>query len=108
MVLEGGWAVVLVTAGSYEEALKIGRRLVEARLAACVNIVREVTSIYWWEGRVEEGGEALLIVKTTFEKLESLIKEVKKIHSYSVPEIIALPVVAGSSDYLRWVRESTS
>jgi len=106
--LEGGWVVVLITASTREEALKIGRMLVEAKLAACVNIVRDVTSIYWWEGKVEEGGELLLIVKTTFEKLESLIKEVRKIHSYSVPEIIAIPVVAGNPDYLRWVRESTS
>ncbi|MGB9827521.1 MAG: divalent-cation tolerance protein CutA [Thermosphaera sp.] len=107
-MLEGGWVVVLITASTREEALKIGRMLVEAKLAACVNIVRDVTSIYWWEGKVEEGGELLLIVKTTFEKLESLIKEVRKIHSYSVPEIIAIPVVAGNPDYLRWVRESTS
>ncbi len=106
--MEGGWAVVLVTAGTYEEAFKIGRRLVEARLAACVNIVKDVTSIYWWQGRVEEGGEVLLIIKTTFEKLESLIQEIRKTHSYSVPEIIAIPVVAGNPDYLRWVRESTS
>ncbi|QOR94917.1 divalent-cation tolerance protein CutA [Thermosphaera chiliense] len=106
--MEGGWVVVLITASTREEALKIGRMLVEAKLAACVNIVRDVTSIYWWEGKVEEGGELLLIVKTTFEKLESLIKEVRKIHSYSVPEIIAIPVVAGNPDYLRWVRESTS
>ncbi|MEM0378358.1 MAG: divalent-cation tolerance protein CutA [Thermosphaera sp.] len=106
--MEGGWILVLITTSNYEEASKIARTLVESKLAACVNIVREVSSIYWWEGKIEQSGESLLLVKTTIERLENLVRKVKEEHSYSVPEIIAVPIIGGNKDYLSWIRASTS
>ncbi len=104
-MLGGGWLVVYVTAPR-EEAEKLATTLVEEKHAACINIVGEVTSIYWWKGRVERDKEALLIIKTSIEKLEALVKRIREIHSYSVPEIIALPITAGNPDYLAWIRDS--
>lgn len=95
--------VVLVTAGSQEEAQQIAQSLVKELLAACVNIVPGVTSVYCWEGEVQRDQEWLLIVKTRREVLDSLIRRVKALHSYDVPEIIALPLVGGSEVYLRWL-----
>src|ERR1051325_4984926 len=95
--------VVLVTAGSAEEGDRIAHELVEERLAACVNRIQRVQSIYRWEGKVENSQEELLIIKTRqdlFPRLESRIRE---IHSYSVPEIIALPLSQGSAPYLQWL-----
>lgn len=106
--MEGGWILVLITASNPEEASKIANILVESKLAACVNIVREVTSLYWWEGRIESGRESLLLVKTTIEKLDNLVRRVREVHSYSVPEIIAIPILGGNKDYLHWIRASTS
>ncbi len=99
--------VVIVTASNEEEAAKIGKALVEERLAACANIVPKIRSIYRWEGKVQDDPEALMLIKTTDDLFEALIKRVKELHSYSVPEIIALPIGAGSSDYLSWIEEST-
>jgi periplasmic divalent cation tolerance protein len=100
------YAVVLITAPDRESGVKIARRLLEKRLAACVNIA-PVSSMYWWEGKIEESSEVLLVVKTTSERLGDLIKEVRAIHPYKVPEIIALPITAGLADYLDWVRRET-
>ena len=97
--------VVLVTAGSEEEARTISHKLIHEELVACVNIVPAVQSIFQWEGKITEETESLLILKTTnhvFPKLEAAIKTH---HSYSVPEIIALPIKIGSLDYLSWVRQ---
>ena len=102
-----GEVVVLITAGSSEEARKIGHCLVGAGLAACANIVPTVRSIFRWEGQVTEEEETLVIVKTVSESFDSLEAMVKANHSYSVPEIIALPIEAGSDSYLSWVREMT-
>lgn len=99
--------VVLITAASREEADRIARRLVEDRLAACVNIVPQVRSLFVWEGRLSQEDEVLLVVKSRRTRFQQLTTAVKRLHSYSVPEIIALPVVMGSADYLRWVSEST-
>ncbi len=99
--------VVLITAGSGDEAATIARALVDEHLAACVNIVPEVRSLFFWEGKTQDAREALLICKSRRPLLDRLIKKVKSVHSYTVPEIIALPVVAGSREYLDWVREST-
>ncbi len=99
--------VVLVTAPSREEAEKIARLLVEAKLAACVNVVDSVTSIFRWAGDVSVASESLLIIKTQQARFPSLIEAVKKHHAYSVPEIIALPIVCGEASYLDWIREST-
>lgn len=99
--------VVLITAPPGEMARTIARRLVDARLAACVNIVMSVESVYRWEGQRCEELEWLLVIKTRKLLFDRLAAEVKTLHNYTVPEIIALPIVAGSADYLRWVLEST-
>ena len=99
--------VVLVTCGSEEEALKIAHSLVEEHLAACVNLISPIRSIYRWEGKILDEREWLLIVKTQRQRFEELEKKVKSLHSYSVPEIIGLPIVEGSSSYLNWLAEMT-
>ena len=99
--------VVLVTCGSEEEALKIANVLVEEHLAACVNLVSPIRSIYRWEGKIWDEKEWLLIIKTQRTKFEDLAKRVKALHSYSVPEIIALPITDGSPAYLNWIEENT-
>ena len=99
--------VVLVTCGSEEEALKIANALVESRLAACVNLVAPIRSIYRWEERIWDEKEWLLIIKTQRDRFEDLEKKVKSLHSYSVPEIVSLPIVEGSSSYLNWITENT-
>lgn len=99
--------VVLVTCGSAAEARGIARGVVRKRLAACANILSApVESVYRWKGKVEEAREYLLIIKTTAQRLKQLEKEVKRLHRYEVPEFIALPVSAGSRQYLRWIEES--
>ena len=99
--------VVLVTCGSEEEALKIAHSLVEERIAGCVNLVSPVRSIYRWEGKIWDEKEWILIIKTQRERFEELEKKVKSIHSYSVPEIVGLPIVEGASPYLKWLEEMT-
>ena len=99
--------VVLVTCGTEKEARKIARAVVEQRVAACANIVTTpVHSIYRWKGKVESAKEFLLIIKTTQSRFPKLEAEVKRLHSYDVPEIIALPIARGSSNYLTWISES--
>ena len=100
--------VVFVTVGSEEEGLRIARTVVEEQLAACVNMITAVRSIYSWKGQVCDDPEVLLVIKTrqaVFPRLEARVKE---LHSYDVAEVIALPVTAGSSDYLNWVLACTS
>jgi len=99
--------VVLITTASEEEAQKIGRILVEDGLVACANIIPAVRSIFRWEGQVTEEQEVLLVLKSVSEAFDSLEATVKAHHSYSVPEIIALPIQTGSEPYLEWVRETT-
>ncbi len=99
-----GYAVVLITAPRGDARI-IADAVLKERLAACVNIVDGVHSVYWWQGRIEEGEEALLIVKTRVEALGSLIEAVRRVHPYEVPEIIALPIMAGFSKYLEWIDE---
>jgi periplasmic divalent cation tolerance protein len=99
--------VVLVTCGSRREARKIARALVERRLAACVNeIGAPVTSIYRWKGKVETAEEFLLVIKTTKERLAGLREAIRGLHSYEVPEIIAMQIVEGSRPYLDWIAKS--
>jgi len=99
--------VVLVTCGTLSESRKIARRVVERRLAACVNVLRSpMDSYYTWKGKLEVAREYLLVMKTTSKRLAELEKEVKRLHSYDVPEFIALPVAAGSKDYLTWLESS--
>ena len=99
--------VVLVTCGSRKEARKIARALVERRLAACVNeIGAPVTSVYRWKGKLETAEEFLLAIKTTKKRFPALREAVRELHSYEVPEIIALPIIEGSRAYLDWIAES--
>jgi len=99
--------VVFVTCGSEEEALKIANALIEEHLAACTNLVSPIRSIYRWEGKIWDEKECLLIIKTQKQRFEELERKVKSLHSYSVPEIISLPIVEGSSSYLNWLVEMT-
>jgi len=99
--------VVLVTCGSEDEALKIANILVEDHLAACVNLVAPIRSIYRWEGKIWDEKEWLLIIKTQKHRFEALEKKVKSLHSYSVPEIISLSITNGSSAFLNWIGENT-
>jgi periplasmic divalent cation tolerance protein len=104
-----GEIVMLVTCGSLREARRIARSLVAGRLAACVNVAgAPVESIYRWKGKVERASERLLIIKTTNSRFRKVRDAVLKLHSYDVPEIIALPIVAGDANYLRWLRSSAA
>ncbi|UCH91296.1 MAG: divalent-cation tolerance protein CutA [Nitrospirota bacterium] len=99
--------VVLVTVGSEAEAANIARALVEKRLVACVNILPGVRSIFQWEGKVTEESECLLVAKTVSQVFEQVATAVKSLHSYSVPEVIALEIQHGLPEYLSWVRDIT-
>lgn len=95
--------VVLMTAGSREEAARLAEMLVASRLAACVQIMPEMESIYWWNDQIERSPEILLLAKTTPENFAELEQEVRALHSYETPEIIALPVTIASAPYLEWL-----
>jgi periplasmic divalent cation tolerance protein len=99
--------VVYITAPNEDEAAKISKTLVEEKHAGCINIVKNMRSIYRWQGKIEDESEVLMIVKTQRHLFESLKNRVKELHSYTVPEIIAMPVIEGSEDYLRWLKEVT-
>ena len=98
--------VVFMTAANGEEAARLADMLVGAHLAACVQILPKMESVYRWEGRIERQSEILLLAKTTREKFDDLEREVRALHSYETPEIIAISVVAGSSRYLEWLEQS--
>lgn len=95
--------VVLNTCANQEEAERIARRLVEEHVAACVNVVAGVRSFYRWQGAIESSEEWLLVIKTTREKFDALRTTLEKAHSYDIPEIVALPIVEGSTNYLNWI-----
>ncbi len=99
--------LVYITCSNFEEAKKIGKKLIEERLAACVNIVEKIFSIYWWQGKIEEANEALLIAKTNERNLESLMKRVKELHSYTVPAILAIKIEKGYEEFLKWLDKET-
>jgi len=98
--------IVLMTAANNAQARRIAEGLVKSRLAACVNIVKDVRSIFVWQGKVNRQPEVILMAKSTKARFKAIVKLVKSLHSYQVPEIIALPVIDGSKDYLRWIDES--
>ncbi|MBI4636271.1 MAG: divalent-cation tolerance protein CutA [Candidatus Rokubacteria bacterium] len=100
--------LVLSTAASAEEGLGIGRRLVAERLAACVNVVPAARSVFFWEGALHETDEALLMIKTRRDRYPVLEDRIRALHSYSVPEILAIPIASGSPAYLEWLRETVS
>ncbi len=101
------YIVVLITASKEEEAAKIAKDIVTSRLAACVNIVRGIRSIYRWQEKIEDEGEVLMIVKARRNLFGELKERVKELHSYTVPEIIALPIIEGSEEYLKWLGDET-
>jgi periplasmic divalent cation tolerance protein len=95
--------VVLTTCSSREEAQRIARRLVEARLAACVQVSAPIQSVYHWQGAVEESEETMLVIKSSRPLWERLRVEIVRLHSYSTPEVVALPIIDGAPDYLAWM-----
>lgn len=95
--------LVYVTAADREEALRIGRAVVEARLAACVNVVDGMSALYHWAGKIETGTESILLAKTTAARLPALMSAIRQHHSYDCPCIVALPLVDGDADYLAWI-----
>jgi len=97
------YVFVYITTSGEEESKNIGEALVEERLAACVNIIPFIESIYLWKGKIEEDTESLLIVKTKSGNIDKIIKRVKEIHSYETPAILAVPIIEGSEDYLDYL-----
>lgn len=98
--------VIFVTCANLKEARRIAKGLLEKKLAACVSITSPVESFFWWEGKIDHAEEVLLIIKSKKTKLPALMQLVKSLHSYQVPEIIALPVTQGYRPYLRWIDAS--
>lgn len=100
------YTVILSTVPTEEEAKKITQTLLQEKLVACVNIIKSVESFFWWEGKIDNANEILLVIKTLEKNIPFVIKRIKELHSYTVPEIVALPIIGGNSDYLRWIGES--
>ncbi len=96
-------ALVYITTSGKKESKKIGRTIVEERLAGCVNIISTIESLYWWKGEIEEDNESILIAKTKVSNIENIIKRVKEIHSYENPAILAIPIINGSKEYLDYL-----
>jgi len=99
---------VYMTTSSDQEAKMIGKQLVEKRLAACVNILPQMESFYWWEGKVDNSNECVLIAKTTKARVQSLTAVVKALHSYDCPCVVTLPIDQGNPDYMNWLKENVS
>jgi periplasmic divalent cation tolerance protein len=98
--------VVFSTASNKKEAERISKALLTSKLVACVNIIHNIKSIFWWQGRLDQAGECLLVIKSRKKNLDKIIRLIKDKHSYDVPEIIALPIIGGNKDYLNWIDES--
>ncbi|MBI5145322.1 MAG: divalent-cation tolerance protein CutA [Candidatus Omnitrophica bacterium] len=98
--------VIFITCAHKKEAENIAKALIKNKLAACVNIVDKINSLFWWQGKVDCAQEVLLIIKSKRTKLNKIIKLVKSRHSYQVPEIIALPIIGGYKPYLNWINDS--
>ena len=98
--------IVLTTAGSETEARKMAQTLVERRLAACVNIIPRIQSVYRWEGKVEETEECLLLIKTVKAREDQVRTAIRELHTYDLPECIAIPIESGSAEYLKWLSDS--
>lgn len=107
MSKEGKIAIVYATTESYEKARKIASSLLESKLVACVNIIPKMHAIYRWKGKIEEGDECIMIVKTPTENVDAVIKKIKKMHSYELPCILVLPVIGGLKEYLKYVTDET-
>jgi periplasmic divalent cation tolerance protein len=102
-----GCSLIYVTAPNRDEALALGRTLVEERLAACANLLGPITSVYWWEGRVNQDDEVALILKTRADLVDGLIARVRELHSYDCPCVVALPIDAGNPPFLEWIGTET-
>jgi len=103
---QDAYVAVLMTFASPEEAGRIGSLLVEEHLVACVNLIPNVRSLFFWDNAMQDASEVLAVAKTTAARLEAVVRRVQSVHSYSVPEVIGLPILGGSSTYLQWVRTS--
>lgn len=103
-----GAVIIFITASNMEEAEKISNSLLEEKLAACVNILPHVNSAYWWKGKIEKSIEVMMIAKTTGELVENIIERVKQLHSYEVPETVAIQITDGNKDYLKWINNSVN
>ena len=99
------YILVYITTSGKDESKNIGYTLVEEKLAACVNIIPSIESIYLWKGKIEEDNESILIAKTKAENIDKIIKRVKEIHSYETPAILAIPIIEGSKDYLEYIND---
>ncbi len=97
------YVLIYITTSGAEEARRIGKRVVEERLAACANVIEKVHSLYWWKGKLEESSEAVLLLKTKKDKIKKIVAMVKKLHSYENPAIVAFPILEGSEEYLKWI-----
>lgn len=100
--------IVYVTTSSIEEAKDLVEAILKERLAACANVVESVKSVYWWKGKLERDNESLIILKTQESKFDELAARVKELHSYENPEIVAVPILKGSSDYLGWIDDEVN
>jgi periplasmic divalent cation tolerance protein len=98
--------VIFITSANKSEARRIAAALLEQKLVACANIVDNVLSFFWWKKKIDKASEVLMVAKSTSRKLARIIKVVRSLHSYAVPEIIALPIVGGNKDYMDWIDES--
>ena len=98
--------IVLVTAKNTQEAKKIAKKLLEAKLIACANVIKDIESHYWWKEKIERSNEVMLVLKTKRDLFKKVVKTVKMMHSYDVPEIIALEIINGYNPYLQWIDES--
>ena len=103
----GDLCLVYITTGSLEEARRVGRTLVEQRLAACVNILEGMRSLYWWKEKVQEDNEVVVLAKTQAALVPRLTAEVKTVHSYECPCVVSLPVTGGNSEFLEWIERET-
>ena len=95
--------VILITVGSIEQAQQISKALLAQKKVACVNIVPKISSLFWWQGKIDQENEVLLLAKTKKSKFLEIINLIKEVHSYDVPEVIALPIINGNPDYLEWI-----
>lgn len=100
------FVTIFVTCSSKREAELIADSLLKKRLVACANIIDKIESKFWWNGRIDKASEALVVFKTRSNNFKAAEKEVKRLHSYEVPEIIAMPIVSGSGEYLSWIRDN--
>lgn len=103
---KSSFIIIFITVPTEKEAKKISGKLLQEKLVACVNIIKEVNSSFWWKNKIETANEILLIAKTQSKFFDDIVKIVKSLHSYDVPEIIAVPIINANKDYLNWIKNS--